>query len=225
MHRLVSYDHMVTGYKNFCTCSKPVHNYMLKNALNIANKYSNGSWPYEVINLLSNPTYLSDICHLCIARKQIANTPSYRYDLNIEEGFKSFIDQVEFDLNIDRKTAAEEVKSLLGLSRWVNEDALYRIVKDLFPDKLVFREASPKWLERMRFDIFIPELNLAIEYQGQQHYQPVSVFGGIEGHTRTLERDALKKKLCEKHGINLMEVRYDSSISMETIRNRLRKFI
>ena len=42
---------------------------------------------------------------------------------------------------------------------------------------------------RMRLDIYLPDLKLAIEHQGEQHYQPITVFGGEEGHARLLERE------------------------------------
>jgi hypothetical protein len=67
---------------------------------------------------------------------------------------------------------------MLGLERWVKESSLYSVLRTLFPDEQVPREASPAWVGRMRFDIYLPRLALAIEYQGQQHYQPVSAFGG-----------------------------------------------
>ncbi|MCP2938061.1 hypothetical protein NK983_35735, partial [Salmonella enterica subsp. enterica serovar Typhimurium] len=73
---------------------------------------------------------------------------------------------------------------------------LYGVVRDLFPDTRVLREASPEWLGRMRIDIYLPELKLAIEHQGEQHYRPIAVFGGEDAHLRVLERDALKRKLC-----------------------------
>jgi len=57
------------------------------------------------------------------------------------------------------------------------------------------REASPEWLGRMRLDIYLPELHLALEHQGEQHYRPIGVFGGEEAYIRVVERDTLKRQL------------------------------
>lgn len=32
----------------------------------------------------------------------------------------------------------------------------------------------------MEFDLFIPSLNLAFEYQGEQHYFPTGIYGDFE---------------------------------------------
>jgi hypothetical protein len=77
----------------------------------------------------------------------------------------------------------------------------------------------------MRLDIFLPELALAIEYQGQQHYQPVTAFGGEEGHARLRERDAEKRRLCRENGVNLVDVRYDAPLTAPAIRQRLRRYL
>lgn len=46
-------------------------------------------------------------------------------------------------------------------------------------------------------DIFIPELNLAVEYQGAQHFKAVPLFGGDEGLKKAKERDKIKKLRCK----------------------------
>lgn len=41
---------------------------------------------------------------------------------------------------------------------------------------------------------FLEKYKIAIEYQGQQHYEAVSLFGGDEGLKYNQERDRRKKK-------------------------------
>lgn len=63
------------------------------------------------------------------------------------------------------------------------------------------------WLKNetsMSLDIFIEELSLAIEIQGDQHYIPIDYYGGNDGFNKQIERDKLKKKLCDDHGIILL---------------------
>jgi hypothetical protein len=73
---------------------------------------------------------------------------------------------------------------------------------------------SPIWLGRQRFDIFIKELNLAIEYNGRQHYESIDFYGGEEGFQSTLKRDNEKRKKCRDNNCPLIEVRYDEDFEI-----------
>jgi hypothetical protein len=192
---LVTYDHMLTGVRSFCSCAMAFHQDMLVKAQDLAPSYVDGSWPQQIIRLLIAPIYLEGICHLCLAKTNSPEEISRSYGFGIEKGFESFIDQVQFDIGMDRKTARAEIQQVLGLSRWVREAELFALVRNLFKDQLIQREASPDWLGRMRLDIYLPDLKLAIEHQGEQHYHPVAVFGGEEAFVRVVERDALKRQL------------------------------
>ena len=50
-----------------------------------------------------------------------------------------------------------------------------------------------KWIENLRLDFYIPDLNIAIEVQGEQHYMPIDRFGGYDNLQKTIQRDKLKK--------------------------------
>ncbi|MDQ7918449.1 hypothetical protein RBU60_12795 [Mesonia sp. MT50] len=103
-----------------------------------------------------------------------------------------------------------------------NESLLYNLIQNAFPNYEVITQYSPDWLGRQRIDIFIEELNLAIEYNGKQHYEPVTYFGGKEGFLKTVERDKMKKKKCKRNGCELIEVKYDEGLqeTVEIIKTR-----
>ena len=86
-------------------------------------------------------------------------------------------------------------------------------------------EASPEFLRRLRLDIYLPDLRLAIEHQGEQHYRALDVFGGEQAHGETLKRDQLKRDQCAASGIDLVEIRDDAPITKLALRQRLSKFI
>lgn len=68
-------------------------------------------------------------------------------------------------------------------------------------------EKTFEWLvyrDSMRIDFFIPEMKIAIECQGLQHFQPVEFFGGTQNYVENVKRDALKRRLCEEHGIKVL---------------------
>lgn len=69
-----------------------------------------------------------------------------------------------------------------------------------------------QWLYKQSFDFYLPEYNIAIECQGEQHFRPVGQFGGEEGFRKTVERDERKARLCEENGIRLFYIRYDESL-------------
>lgn len=90
---------------------------------------------------------------------------------------------------------------------WVSETKLFYEICDAFPDLTVQQHASPPWLGRQHLDVYIPELAVAVEYQGPQHDRPVDFFGGLKAYEATKKRDARKRRLCNRHGINLIYVR------------------
>ena len=57
----------------------------------------------------------------------------------------------------------------------------------------------------MELDIFAPQLSLAIEYQGEQHYKNLYPFGEL---TQISLRDEEKRRACVRAGITLIEIPY-----------------
>lgn len=104
-------------------------------------------------------------------------------------------------------------------SKWLNEKSLFQLVKKKYKKALF--QYSPEWLFPQSFDIFIPELNIAIEYQGIQHYKPIDYFGGDEGFKHRQELDLKKKQLAQNNNIKLIEWLYNESIDLETLNRKL----
>ena len=103
-----------------------------------------------------------------------------------------------------------EVRNIFGFKKigeeWVSETTLYYEIKNSFPDIDVIHHGKPKWLGKQHLDIWIPELRIAIEYQGEQHSNPVSAFGGEEAYLKNIERDKRKYELCKENNVNLIYV-------------------
>lgn len=66
---------------------------------------------------------------------------------------------------------------------------------------------------RYRYDFYLPKLNLLIEFHGQQHYKPVSIFGGETGFKKTVKRDKAKREIARRSDYKMMTVSYRSSKS------------
>lgn len=64
----------------------------------------------------------------------------------------------------------------------------------------------------LRFDFAIfdddGQLDFLIEYQGKQHYEPVSKYGGARGLYQQQSNDNRKRRYCQVHGYKLIEIPY-----------------
>lgn len=64
----------------------------------------------------------------------------------------------------------------------------------------------------LRFDFAVfdddNELDFLIEFQGIQHYEPKSKFGGVAGLRKQQHNDMLKREYCKKHQIPLIVIPY-----------------
>ena len=126
---------------------------------------------------------------------------------------------------MDVRTATAEARRRLLINRWVREDELYQLISRLFPTRIIRREASPDWLGRLRLDIYLPELALAVEHQGEQHYHPIKAFGGDKALAQLRERDRRKRTLCRKNGVTVVDVRFDDQLTIGSLRSRLRRWL
>lgn len=79
--------------------------------------------------------------------------------------------------------------------------------------------------EKLRFDYYLPDYNLLIEYQGQQHYSAQTFFGGEEKFKQQKKYDNIKKEYCKKHGYKLIEIPYwdYDKLDEDYIKNILKK--
>lgn len=89
---------------------------------------------------------------------------------------------------------------------WLAETRLFYEIKEIFSDYRVVQHAKLSFLGKQHLDIYIRDLGIAIEYQGEQHSKPIKYFGGDKAYKKTLERDARKKELCKRNGVTLLYV-------------------
>jgi hypothetical protein len=103
---------------------------------------------------------------------------------------------------------------------WISETELFYEIKNAFTEFDVIHHGRPEWLGRQHFDIYIPELNIAIEYQGQQHYKPIDYFGGQEAFEQNKIRDKIKFDKCTEYNCTLIYV--DEGYQLDTVINKVR---
>ena len=104
---------------------------------------------------------------------------------------------------------------------WISEAMLHRIVCQIYPDEQVLRGHHPEWLGGLELDVYLPELGLAFEYQGQQHFHPIRAWGGEEAQQKVRERDACKARTCAERGVTLIAIDYTEPLTETYVRGVL----
>ncbi len=83
----------------------------------------------------------------------------------------------------------------------------------------IFGDCKHKGL--LRFDFYLPSNNMCIEYQGEQHYEPVNFGGSVDKSKNNLhnnqKRDQVKRDYCFNNNIPLLEIPYWEFKSIEHI--------
>jgi hypothetical protein len=216
----------VCGKSYFCDCFRTALEKHYLKALEEKNPYAESGWAHKFIAAYQKSQFREGICHLC---RDIPSEVSYchpMYGSKVKVHYGPYIKRIAVEKDIDEREAEDEIRDLLSIPHigegWVSERELLNMVKGIFPRNEVVHQASPEWLGRQRLDVFVPELRMAIEYQGRQHYEPVPFFGGEGGFRQTQERDRLKLRLCSENGVAVVFFRYDEIITRELVESRIR---
>jgi hypothetical protein len=115
-------------------------------------------------------------------------------------------------LNLAAKWLQTRWKREIGLTAWVSENQLYQLLKRQLKGIQVLQHAQPTWISPQHLDVYIPDVSIAVEFMGRQHYEPIDFFGGTTGFKEVQARDKRKQETCTKHGIDLHFVKYDDDI-------------
>lgn len=91
-------------------------------------------------------------------------------------------------------------KGELAIQEYLNEhDIQYECQKRF--DGLIYKES-------LRFDFYLPQHNLVIEFDGQLHFEASDYFGGAKYLKETQTKDKIKNKYCKKNNIKLLRISY-----------------
>lgn len=127
-------------------------------------------------------------------------------DKHIDKGFQYF--------SITQMRKTKHGCKYCNMSRYVNEEKIDSLLKSwniYFERQRSFFECRDK--NALPFDFYIPEYNLLIEYQGEQHYKTIQ--RGNISHDKALDNlkliqkhDIIKRDYCERNNINYIEIPY-----------------
>ena len=82
-----------------------------------------------------------------------------------------------------------------------------------------------KYINRLNFDFYLPDMNICLEFDGLQHFEPVKEFGGEKEFDLILKRDECKNKWCIENRVSLVRIRYDEFDKISEILDEKLQFV
>ena len=76
----------------------------------------------------------------------------------------------------------------------------------------------------LKFDFYLPNYNMCIEYDGEQHFRPIKYWGGLEGFKKLIIKDGLKNLYCQENNLSLLRISYKDNI-IETLEKNIKNKI
>lgn len=100
-----------------------------------------------------------------------------------------------------------ESKGSRNITKFLEKNKIEYIKEHSYPDcKNIFC---------LKFDFYLPKLGILIEYDGIQHFKPVSKFGGEKGFISRQKNDGIKNDYCNKNRIPLLRISYLENVNIK----------
>ena len=145
--------------------------------------------------------------------KRAKNVHGDKYNYNLVE-YKNMNTKVEIICNKCGRHFKQKPNNHINIKQgcpFCLQSKLECEVDEILKNKDIVFEKQKRfsWLGKQSLDFYLPEYNLAIECQGEQHYEPVDFASkgkkwAINNLKATQKRDKLKKKLCENNGVKIL---------------------
>jgi Zn finger protein HypA/HybF involved in hydrogenase expression len=113
-------------------------------------------------------------------------------------------------------------KNELKIKEWLTKNNIE------FKEQKTFNDCVGKRNKLFKFDFYLPDYNLCIEYDGEQHYIPIcfnnkSQEKAIEALVITKQNDQIKTQYCKENNIKLLRIPYWKQNNIEEILNGVLK--
>ncbi len=97
------------------------------------------------------------------------------------------------------------------------------LVRECYPKETIKEELPIKIGNKTLYlDIYLPRLKIALECDGQQHSKFNKFFhADIASFNQQKKNDKNKEDYCEEEGISLIRVKYNDSMTVENITNKI----
>lgn len=74
-----------------------------------------------------------------------------------------------------------------------------------------------RYKKELLFDFYLTDYNICIEYDGEQHFKPIGIFGGLKRFEEDKIRDSIKNDYCQKNKIKVIRIPYYKFNDIESI--------
>lgn len=145
-------------------------------------------------------------------RKQHSNTYRNIQVDNIEDFLQpSPLPKVKF------KGTPDIIRDSFGeslVSDWLRKHGIKFIREKTFKDL-----KNPATNAHLRFDFYLPEKNMCIEFDGKQHFETCKKFDGLDKNEviKRQFRDSIKDRFCEYRGMKMLRISYKQIAKIEHI--------
>lgn len=173
------YDHM--NKKMRCPLCTKNKKYTAETFIDVANKLHNFKYDYSSMKF---DGINKEICIICPEHGETYQTP------------RNHIRTVGCnECSLINKTSkpVKNIKKILSK---------YNVISEYIFDDCKNKKPLP-------FDLYIPEINICIEYDGRQHYEPIEHWGGVESLKCIQHNDKIKTQYCKDNNIFLLRIKYD----------------
>lgn len=80
------------------------------------------------------------------------------------------------------------------------------------PYEVQYKFDDCKDQKSLPFDFYLPQYNVCIEFDGEQHFRPINFFGGEEKFKRQQLHDKIKNEYCKSKDIPLLRISFNQNI-------------
>lgn len=201
-----------------------ITNILTQIAAYIVNEASNAAYRYVTTSVRQLVSSFSP---------RLANLLIDSSDVNRQQTQPSFVDELDphaMYIHPPKETSKKKQAKRRGRRDFKKEPSAgelecKRVLEKLF--NVEFVNTRPSWLRNRRcnkleIDCYNAKLKIGLEYQGKQHYEYVPFFHkSIKDLERQKEHDQIKRDLCRKRGVLLIEIKYTTKL--KDIENKIIK--
>lgn len=225
------HDYNKKTTEQFITEAKLVHgdcyNYSSSKYVNAHNKVEILCYKHDIFLQKAKDHLSGKGCKKCYYDKSTKTTDEFIKEAKLVHGDRYDYNKVKYTLNTNKITIICKIHfdfyqqpsthingsgcPICNLSK--GEMIIMKFLRDsniTFECEYKFKDCLN--IKSLRFDFYLPELNICIEFDGIQHYEPIPFFGGEREFIKRKQRDDLKDSYCISNGIELLRIRYDEDI-------------
>ena len=129
-------------------------------------------------------------------------------------------------LNVNDYKWSAKYKILHGVQRllnWETEKKLFNLLRKEYPNVFhhvffVDGDDNTKVIP-FEYDFYIPDHGIVIEYNGKEHYDPLSVYhDDIFAFIKQVDRDVKKINYILSKGLKYVPISYDQALTLKNLR-------